>query len=454
MGAGLNPDATVPSSPVGHVRWTIVGWLIAGGIINYLDRAVLSIAAPSMITDLGLTRTDIGLMGTVFAWTYAVMQLPAGWLIDRLGAKRMFTGAMTLWSAATVMTGAVTSFPALLASRVVLGIGEAPCFPVFAKLTSVWYPRAERSLAAGLWDSSSKFGPAIAPVVLVGLLAAFGWRPLFFIAGGLGLAYALLFALFYRDPGHEPRLTAGERDYIAAGGGLTEQRSAVPLATWAALFRTRTVWAMIGGYFCTIWIWNIFLVFLPLFLVDRFHLSLGQLGIYAAIPWLGGAAGEILSGWLGKQVVDRGVASPIDTKRVTILVASLLTAVLVALLPGAGSIGTAIALMTAALFLISAITGSAWALSADVAPPGMTASVGAIQNFGGYFGGALSPALAGFIVDRTGSYALAFWSGAVIAAGAALFYMLGVRRPIMLSAPQPQLAGAVGQSPSSGLQDR
>ena len=344
---------------------------------------------------------------------------------------------MTLWSAATVMTGAVTSFPALLASRVVLGIGEAPCFPVFAKLTSVWYPRAERSLAAGLWDSSSKFGPAIAPVVLVGLLAAFGWRPLFFIAGGLGLAYALLFAIFYRDPAHEPRLTAAERDYISAGGGLTEQRSAVPLATWAALFRTRTVWAMIGGYFCTIWIWNIFLVFLPLFLVDRFHLSLAQLGIYAAIPWLGGAAGEILSGWLGKQVVDRGMASPIDTKRITIFVSSLLTAVLVALLPGAGSIGAAIALMTAALFLISAITGSAWALSADVAPPGMTASVGAIQNFGGYFGGALSPALAGFIVDRTGSYALAFWSGAIIAAGAALFYMLGVRRPITLSTTQP-----------------
>ena len=434
----MNPEATAGTSPSsqvsGHFRWTIIGWLIVGGIINYLDRAVLSIAAPSMIADLGLSRTDIGLMGTVFAWTYAVMQLPAGWLIDRLGAKRIFTGAMALWSAATVMTGAVTAFPALLASRVVLGIGEAPCFPVFAKLTSVWFPRAERSLAAGLWDSSSKFGPAIAPVVLVGLLAAFGWRPLFFIAGGLGLLYAVAFAVFYRDPERESRLGQAERAMIAAGGGLVEQRASVPLATWAALFRTGTVWSMIGGYFCTIWIWNIFLVFLPLFLIDRFHLSLSQLGLYAAIPWLGGAVGEIASGYLGKQMVDWGIASPIDTKRRTILVAALFTAVLVAFLPMAQSIGTAIALMTAALFLISAITGSAWALSADVAPPGMTASVGAIQNFGGYFGGALSPALCGFIVDRTGSYALAFWSGAIIAAGAAGFYMLGVRRVIRLPA--------------------
>lgn len=452
----MGHQASIASSQrtrsVGRVRWTVVAWLIAGGIINYLDRAVLSIAAPSMIVDLGLSRTDIGLMGSLFAWTYAVMQLPAGWLIDRLGAKRIFTGAMALWSAATVMTGAVTFFPALLASRFVLGIGEAPCFPVFAKLTSVWFPRAERSLAAGLWDSSSKFGPALAPVVLVGLLAAFGWRPLFVIAGGLGLVYALLFAAFYRDPARESRLGEAERNHIAAGGGLVEQRSSVPLSTWGALFRSRTVWAMIGGYFCTIWIWNIFLVFLPLFLVDRFHLSLAQLGLYASIPWLGGAVGEITSGWLGKQMVDWGVASPIDTKRRTILVSALLTAVLVALLPEAQTIGAAIALMTAALFLISSITGSAWALSADVAPPGLTASVGAIQNFGGYLGGALSPALAGLIVDRTGSYALAFWSGAVIAAGAALFYMAGVRRPIVLG--EAQLAGAAGQSLSSGLHDR
>lgn len=452
MTPGTNAGPRPPSRGPGRFRWTIIAWLITGGIINYLDRAVLSIAAPSMIADLGLTRTDIGLMGTVFAWTYAVMQLPAGWLIDRLGAKRIFTGAMALWSAATVMTGAVTSFPALLASRFVLGVGEAPCFPVFAKLTSVWFPRAERSLAAGLWDSSSKFGPAIAPVVLVGLLSAFGWRPLFFIAGGIGLLYALAFAVFYRDPGREPRLRQPERDLIAASGGLVEQGSSVPLATWAALFRTRTVWAMIGGYFCTIWIWNIFLVFLPLFLIDRFHLSLSQLGLYAAIPWLGGAVGEIASGFIGKQMVDWGIASPIDTKRRTILVAALLTAVLVAFLPVAQSIGAAIALMTAALFLISAITGSAWALSADVAPPGMTASVGAIQNFGGYFGGALSPALCGLIVDRTGSYALAFWSGAVISAGAAVFYMLGVRRPITLR--PDQLAAPVGQSLSSGLHER
>ncbi|MCW6508665.1 MFS transporter [Lichenifustis flavocetrariae] len=421
-------------TPAGIVRWTVVLWLIAGGIINYLDRAVLSIAAPSMITELGLTRTDIGLLGTVFAWTYAVMQLPAGWLIDRLGAKRIFALAMTLWSAATIATGAVSSLAALLASRFVLGIGEAPCFPTFAKLTTVWFPRAERGLAAGLWDSSSKFGPAIAPIVLVNLLVVLGWRPLFYLAGSLGLVYALVFWIFYRDPAAERRLTASERTYIAAGGGMEEQKSAVSLAIWSALFRNRTVWAMIGGYFCTIWIWNIFLVFLPLYLVDRFHLSLSQLGLYASIPWLGGACGEILSGFVGKQVVERGLTTSIDCKRYTIMVCSLLAGVVVAYLPGVTTVWGAIALMTAALFLISAITGSAWALSSDVAPVGLTASVGAIQNFGGYFGGALSPWLTGSIVDRTGSYGLAFTTGAIIAAGAAVFYMLGVRKPIVLDA--------------------
>lgn len=117
-----------------NVRWTVVMWLLIGGIINYLDRANLSIAAPEMMKELGLSKTDIGLLGTVFSWSYALMQLPSGWLIDRFGAKKVYSIAVIWWSLATFMTGAVSKMSSLIGARLLLGIGEAPCFPTAAKI--------------------------------------------------------------------------------------------------------------------------------------------------------------------------------------------------------------------------------------------------------------------------------------------------------------------------------
>ena len=176
-----------------NFRWTVLIWLVAGGIINYIDRASLSIAAPEMIRELGLSRTQIGLLGTVFAWTYAVMQLPAGWVIDRFGAKKAYAIAMIWWSVATYMTGVVGSVSALLVMRALLAVGEAPCWPTSAKITAAWFPMKERGFATGIWDSSSKWGPALAPAVLVALMVAFGWRSLFHVAGFVGIAFAIVF---------------------------------------------------------------------------------------------------------------------------------------------------------------------------------------------------------------------------------------------------------------------
>jgi MFS family permease len=187
---------------------------------------------------------------------------------------------------------------------------------------------------------------------------------------------------------------------------------------------------MILGYFCTIWLWNIFLVFLPLYLLDRFHISFTQLGVVAGIPWAGGAVGEIAVGYLAKKMVDRQWVSPIDAKRLLIACCAAGAAVCAIALPFTHALSVTLALFTVGLAFIAAVVGSAWALAADVAPSSMVASVSAIQNFGGYFGGAFSPVVAGFIVDRTGSYALAFISGGIIAGCAALFYWFMAREPI------------------------
>ncbi|RFU48441.1 MFS transporter [Paraburkholderia sp. DHOC27] len=413
-----------------NYRWHVLVWLLVGGIINYMDRASLSIAAPGMIHELGLTRTQIGLLGSVFAWTYAVMQLPAGWVIDRFGAKRAYALGMIWWSVATWLTGVVGSISALLVMRALLAVGEAPCWPTSAKITAAWFPAKERGFATGVWDSSSKWGPALAPAMLVALMIAFGWRSLFHVTGAFGVAFALLFLMFYRNPVDSKRLAKEEFAYIEAGGGGHERSLVSSAIKWRSLFARRSVWGMILGYFCTIWLWNIFLVFLPLYLLDRFHISFSQLGVVAGIPWAGGAVGEIAIGYLAKKMVDRQLASPIGAKRLLIACCAAGAAVCAIALPFTGSLNVTLALFTVGLAFIAAVVGSAWALAADIAPSSMVASVSAIQNFGGYFGGAFSPVVAGFIVDRTGSYALAFISGGVIAGCAALFYWFMARQPI------------------------
>jgi sugar phosphate permease len=416
-----------------NFRWHVLIWLLLGGIINYMDRASLSIAAPGMIQDLGLTRTQIGLLGTVFAWTYAVMQLPAGWIIDRFGAKKAYAIGMIWWSVATWLTGVVGSISGLIVMRVLLAVGEAPCWPTSAKITAAWFPGKERGFATGIWDSSSKWGPALAPALLVALMIAFGWRSLFHVTGAVGVAFAILFLFLYRNPVQSKRLSREEFAYIEAGGGGHEQSLATSSIKWRSLFGHRSVWGMILGYFCAIWLWNLFLVFLPLYLLDRFHISLAQLGVYASIPWFGGALGEILAGWVATKLVDRGVASAMGAKRMIIAGCSIGAAVCAIALPFTQSITMTIVLMTVGLAFIAATIGNAWALAADIAPPSMVASVSSIQNFGGYFGGAFSPVVAGFIVDRTGSYSLAFVIGGAIAGCAALFYWFMARERVVES---------------------
>jgi sugar phosphate permease len=426
----LAAPASVATGAGMNFRWTVLIWLVAGGIINYIDRASLSIAAPEMIRELGLSRTQIGLLGTVFAWTYAVMQLPAGWVIDRFGAKKAYAVAMIWWSVATYMTGVVGSVSALLVMRALLAVGEAPCWPTSAKITAAWFPMKERGFATGIWDSSSKWGPALAPAVLVALMVAFGWRSLFHVAGFVGIAFAIVFLFLYRNPEQSKRLSKQEFAYIEAGGGGRERSISNSTHEWRGLFTHRSVWGMILGYFCAIWLWNLFLVFLPLYLLDRFHISFVQLGIYASIPWIGGAVGEIIVGYLTKKMVDRGMATPIDAKRMWIVICAIGAAISAVAIPFVDSLGVTITLMTLGLAFLAAIIGAAWALASDVAPKSMVASVSAIQNFGGYFGGAFSPVVAGFIVDKTGSYSIALISGGLIAGCSALFYWFMVRRVV------------------------
>ena len=247
-----NPEnhPTYERKKIRNLRYWMLTWLLLAGVLNYMDRSSVSIAAPHMIADLGLTKTDIGLMGTVFSWTYAFFQLPAGYLIDKLGPRRMYFFAVGLWSIATSLMAFGQSISHFLAFRFLLGVGESPNSPNCSKITTQWFPREERGQAAGIWDSGSKWGSAFAPPILTVLSLTLGWRAMFFVIGAVGLVLAACFWAFYRAPEDSKRLSDEEYRYILAGrDDVDKPKAHLP---WAKFFTYPQTWGMMLGFFSSI----------------------------------------------------------------------------------------------------------------------------------------------------------------------------------------------------------
>jgi MFS family permease len=404
----------------------MLGWPLFAGVVNYLDRMGISIAAPSLIKEFGFTRTEIGLLGTVFSWAYALSQLPAGWLVDRFGARRLYSMAIAGWSVATMLMGLGSQLWQFLLFRTLLGIAEAPNGPASAKMTADWFPRNERGQASAIWDSGSKWGPAIAPPILTAILLHWGWRAIFYFLGFLGLALAGGMYVFYHHPKDHPRLSFAEGTLIQADktAGLP------PNVSWSQLFKFRQIWGMIAGYFCIIWVWNIFIVFLPLYLQEARGISVANSGLLAGVPYFGAAILGIFGGYVMTRHARRRMGSSLESKRRVMSACSVGAGVLICCIPFVISTVALIAVLTLSLGLVATMTAAAWAMPGDIVDDARVASVGAIQNFGGYFGGAFAPLLTGLLVDATGSYRLSFIIAGVIASLAAVIYTTLVRRPI------------------------
>ncbi len=411
-----------------NLRYWMLGWLLFAGVLNYMDRSSVSIAAPHMIAELGLTKTDIGLMGTVFSWTYAFCQLPAGYLIDKLGSKKMYFFALTLWSISTALMSLGRNMTQFLSFRFLLGVGESPNSPNCSKITTAWFPREERGQASGIWDSGSKWGSALAPPVLTVLSLAFGWRFMFVIIGIAGLLLAAAFVVFYRAPEESKHLSDEEYRHILAG--RDDQSAPKANIPWLSFFRYRQTWGMMLGFFTAVWIWNIFITFLPLYMQTILGVSIVESGFYAAIPYLSAAICAIYGGHVTTIFVRRGYSAMESKKRVLIF-SALGTGVLLCMIPIVQNLFQAEIVLSLSLGLIAIIQSQAWALTSDLVPDSHAAQFGSIMNFGGYFGGALAPALTGIIADRTGSYSPSFILAGAIAALGAVFFATMIRKPIV-----------------------
>lgn len=428
-----------------RIRWIIAGLMWTAIAINYIDRVVLSAAAPFISKEFALNATEMGLIMSAFFWSYALLQLPAGWLADRFGQKATLGGAVLWWSLATALTGLATGFKSLFALRIGLGIGEAAAYPSNAGITSRWFPDKERATVSGIFDSGSKFGGAVAMPLIVGLIALFGWKLTFVISGALGILWALAWFAFYRnDPEDHPRINQAELRYIREGQRRREGNGEKPAMRWYELLRYRNVWAMCLGFFFINYNSYFFITWLPTYLVKEKGMDLISMGFMAALPLLIAMVVEVFAGWLSDRIYRSGRYS-LTTIRKTFLIVGLLMASCIGLAAFAESAWIAIVLLCIAKSGTTVAATQVWAMPGDIAPRGMTSMLAGLQNSVSNMGGVVGPIVTGFIVATTGSFniALLFSAALIVAAILNYLFLLGRVEPIVTEDdPEADLLGA------------
>ncbi len=416
----------------GRRRWVMGGLLGVGVLVNYLDRINLSVAGPQIAEQFRLSSADMGLLFSVFFWPYALLQVPAGMVLDRFGTVRVGRIGSFLWILASALTSIVSGYGGIIAARALLGVAEAPGFMVSSKATGYWFPRSERAFATALFDSAAKFSNVIGVPVVAFAVVGFGWRYGFALTALFSLLYFVAFLAIYRDPSGDAKLTEQERRYIATGGAAKEgPAEAGAIGVLGYLLGKKKVWGLAIGFGAYGYSFNLFITWLPSYLVKTMHMGILKSAGYAAIPWMVGTITDlIIGGWL----IDALVKSGRNESRVrkTVLVAGMLfgTAVL-----GASQTTDpvwAIIWISISLGGLAAAAPVSWSLPSLISPRGGVGTVGGIMNFSNNLMGVVAPIVTGVIVDQTGSFALAFGlAGAILLIGIGSFvFLLGPLEPI------------------------
>ncbi len=427
LAAAPTTHAATTSARVRRIQRTALAMLVLSGAVNTIDRAALAIANPLIRHDLGLSLSQMGLLLSAFLWAYAFSQLPVGAMIDRFGPRRLLAAGLTIWSAAQLACGLVTGTAHFFAARVLLGVGEAPQFPTGARVVRDWFNVRDRGGATGIFNSASTLGTGLAAPLLTTLMLLFGWRWMFIIMGALGLGVAVLWFALYRDPG-EVALDEAEHRHRTAGDPPDRVRR-VTFAEWGKLFRSRTTWGLIGGFFGVIyqnWLLN---AWMPGYLEIERHMSIAHTGIAAAIPYVFAVSGGLSGGFIADRLVTRGW-TPINSRKLPLCLGMLGVATFIVAAAVVPSNALAVGCLSLVMFCGTIATTNAWALVSVVAPANCTASLGSLMNFGGYLGGALAPTVTGFIVQATGSFVPALLIGAAMAVFASAVFLVVVKGPV------------------------
>ncbi|MBW8709435.1 MAG: MFS transporter [Alphaproteobacteria bacterium] len=378
------------------IRWLMIAMCFLANAISYIDRANLAIAAPTIRAELGINAAEMGLVLSAFFWTYAVMQLPAGWFIDRLG------------------------------------VGEAFSLPSFTRVAFNWFPRSERGMACGIFNSGSTTGSALSLPLVTALIVAVGWRGAFAATGLLGIVWVLAWWFIYRDPEKYRAIAPAQVDALLAQRGMP----AAPAAkiSWADLFRYRSIWGLMIGLFCLNFAIYFFITWFPSYLLQARGFSLASLGTLGMVP----ALMAILGNWLGGYVSDRLLRagwSPTKARK-TCLVGGMMVASSIGLSAFVDSTLACLALFSLAYAALSFTGANVWTVASEIAPTkDHVASIGGIQNFAGNLAGILITTFTGVMLVLTkGSFLipLAVAGGLCVVGALSYLFIVGKVEPLPL----------------------
>jgi sugar phosphate permease len=393
-------------------------------LISYLDRGIISVAQPEIRAQFGLSLSDMGWVLAAFTWAYALGQVPAGWMGDRFGPRKVLTVLLAWTSAAALMTGAAIGIVSLFTARLLLGVGEAGAFPVASRAMQLWFAPSERGRIQGITHFCSRLAVAITPLVAGVIMMAFGWRAIFYILGGLGLAWAVGFFAVYTDcPEAHPRVNRAELAQIRGvnpDGSVKQVITARQAVPWATICRSPNMWYIALGYCCFFFGTNFYLTWYPTYLREHRHLTLQALGIYGSLPLLAGMLGDVVGGSLSDLLLKR-TDDPTLARRAVAAPGFLLAGVF--LIPAAMTESAAVSIQCLALsfFFLEFVIGPAWAVPMDVAGP-FSGTVTGVMVMAGALAASLTPVVYGGLFDR-GFWVAPFFISAAVLFGGALVWM-------------------------------
>jgi ACS family D-galactonate transporter-like MFS transporter len=402
-----------------NVRWGVFTLVFLATAINYLDRSNMGVAGPKMMGDLHLSKVQFGVLSSSFFWSYTLMQIPAGTIVDKLGARFTYAIAVIWWSLAQAAIAVTRSFGALIGMRVLMGIGESPAFPTNTRIIADWLPSSERGFANGLSSMGMAVGAGIMTPVVAWVIETFGWKVSFIVTGALGLLWTITWLYYFKNKPEESKASKEEIEYIRSGQPQEEVQGKSN-ARWYQFLKQRNVWVLLYGLFAQDYLLFLILTWLPTYLVVEKHMTLIKAGFNSVLPWVVAAICAILGGRLSDLLIKKGWSS-INARRLVLTIGTLLCTVII---PAAftNSIPLALTLISVAMGGMMLANSNVWAVLADIAPKSSIGTLSGLQNFVGNISGWIAPILTGFLAERLHNFVLALVIAGIIAGIAAIGY--------------------------------
>lgn len=420
------------------IRHLILGVMCLMYFIAYIDRVNISVAAPMIRQEFGLSPTELGIVFSAFAYPYAAMQIIGGWCADKFGPRLVLTVLSLIWAVATLLCGFAWGLGSLLVFRFILGIGEGGAFPTATRAFTFWMPTTERGFAQGITHSFARLGGAVTPPIVIAIVAMHGWRQSFVVLGVASVLWTALYLWLFRDSPLEHKWVKPEELKEIGSHARQSKKAASAKTPWGEMIRK--MWLVTFVDFCYGWSLWVFLTWLPSYLKDARGFDLKQLALFTALPLLAGVVGDTLGGVVSDTIYKR--TGNLKLARRALLVVGLGGA-LAFILPVVRTQDAmmAIALLSASFFCLELTNAVLWSLPLDIAGP-YAGTAGGMMNTGFGVAGMISPVAFGFLIQVTGNYEIAFGvSALLLAIGMVASLFIDPTRKVAEPMPQPHERG-------------